>query len=246
MKNAIFAVFLLFLSACSGLDGFQHRYGPDPQISPLVVDASITRQDQIMKRLYEAARCREDAGETGECLYAMTVAGFNFVDEQCDAYLHELFVLDKERDRLKSGILAADKLTNAVLAVSPASKVTMAIVAQAFGLTSEFVDVATDSYLYKANSGTVLHIVAELQSEYRDITFKNRNLIATIPNSYGQIRSYLRLCMPPTIESKIETALAKTTAVPSKSTTPSKEKRESVGATTQGPGSMKNVELETQ
>ena len=83
--------------------------------------------------------------------YIITLAGFNFVDEQCDAYLHELFIIDQDRDKLKAGLNSAGLVTNAILAATPASKTSMAIVAQAFGLSSQFTDTVANSYLYGAH-----------------------------------------------------------------------------------------------
>ena len=198
------------LAGCSAIEGWENRYGPDPTVPVEKVKLSTDRQLEIMDQLYRTTNC--DTQDT-ECTYAITLAGFNFVDEQCDAYLHELFVLDKGRDRWKAGLQAADKMSNAVLATVTVTKTTMAIVAQSFGLSSQWLDIATDSYLYKTNPGTILHVVAELQRSYRDSTEKNKHLLISQPAIYSQIRGYLRLCMPPTIESKIENALAKATGV---------------------------------
>jgi len=201
------------LAGCAGLDGWDNRYGPDPVMPSMKIESSVDHQQAIMTSLYRLTNCSQDDLST-ECAYQVTVAGFNFIDEQCDAYLRELFIIDKERDRAKSFIGGADKLTNAVLAVSPASKVTMAIVAQAFGLTSTYIDVATDSYLYQTNAGSILHVVSELQKAYRDQSYAHQDMLKSIPDVYGQIRGYLKLCMPPTIESEIEKVIAKTIAIP--------------------------------
>ena len=214
LEIACFFAIGALLCGCAGAKDWDKRYGPDPALPKAEVEKSVVHQQDIIVALAGLTDCAPGEARSG-CGYQMTVAGFNFVDEQCDAYLRELFIIDKERDRARNFLGAADKLTNAVLAVSPASKATMAIVAQAFGLTSDYVDAATDSYLYKANSGSVLHVVAEMQKAYRDQTFSNREKLASQPDVYAQIRGYLRLCMPPTIESKIEEAIASTTAAPS-------------------------------
>jgi len=218
------------MAGCAGLNDWDKRYGPDPAMPVQEVRHSVDHQEAIMESLYRLTNC-ENRDVTPACSYQVAVAGFNFIDEQCDAYLRELFIIDKERDRAKSFIGGADKLTNAVLAVSPASKVTMAIVAQAFGLTSSYLDVATDSYLYQANSGSILHVVSELQKAYRNQSFAGRGMLVSVPDIYGQIRGYLKLCMPPTIESEIEKVIAKTTAVAS------------TGASS-GPGTLQSITLQ--
>jgi hypothetical protein len=200
----------ILLAACSAAEHWDYRYGPDNTLPIEKFNASVEHQLDLIDRFQTAAGC--EPIEDPRCGYQVTLAGFNFIDEQCDIYLHELFVLDKERDRLKAGLQAADKMSNAVLATVAVSKTTMAIVAQSFGLSTQLLDVATDSYLYKTNPGTILHIVDELQTAYRAATEKNKGFLISQPALYAQIRGYLRLCLPPTIESKIENALAKATA----------------------------------
>lgn len=208
------------LSACETAKGFGNRYGPDPAMPTGIVAVSVDHQIDIMAKLKQAALCSSGFEDTAVCYYKITLVGFNFVDEQCDAYLHELFAIEKERDRAKNAITSAGVLTNAILAVSPASKVTMAIVAQAFGLSTSYVDVATDSYLYKTDVGLIMNVVSELQAQYRSsvlqIYHDDQAQLASMPQAYGFIRGYLRLCMPPTIESKITAALAQSVAKPPK------------------------------
>lgn len=236
LNHAVFLVLgTISLAGCEAANGFGNRYGPDPAMPTTLVNASADHADNIMARLKASANCPPGTENSSECNYATTLVGFNFVDEQCDAYLRELFALDKERDRLKNAIGSAGLLTNAILAVSPASKVTMAIAAQAFGLSSSYVDVLADSYLYQKDAGVVFTVVATLQAQFRDNIYKayadNKLFINNDPQSYSFIRGYLRLCMPPTIESKITEALAGASArLPPKGS---------------GPGTLGNPELST-
>ena len=229
---------IVCLTGCEAAAGFNNRYGPDPAMSTKLVNASADHEDNIMARLKVSAKCPAGTEDSAGCNYATTIVGFNFVDEQCDAYLRELFALDKERDRLKNAIGGAGLLTNAILAVSPASKVTMAIATQAFGLSSSYVDVLADSYLYKKDAGVVLSVVASLQAQYRDnvhkayMEDKDTIFVNNVPQSYSFVRGYLRLCMPPTIESKITEALAGATAAPPKAGS--------------GPGTLGNPSLATK
>jgi hypothetical protein len=216
------------LCGCTGLENWDKRYGPDPSLPSKAIVASVDHQQEIMKKLYELTDCSEGEN-TVECNYQVTVAGFNFIDEQCDAYLRELFILDKERDRAKVFLGSADKLTSAILASSPASKATMEIVAQAFGFGSNYLSVSTDSYLYKTKSGNILHVVSELQSAYRNQTFTNKILLVAEPDVYSHIRGYLKVCMPPTIESKIEEVVSASVSRPARADT--------------GPGTNQNVSL---
>lgn len=212
------------LAGCAAAEGFGNRYGPDPAMPVRQIEASVDHQVDIMAKLKSAASCPAEMVHSPDCNYATTLVGFNFVDEQCDAYLHELFALDKERERAKDAVVAAGTLTSAILGVSNASKATMVIAAQAFGLSASYIDVFADSYLYKTDTGVIYSVVEKLQTEYRKGAYEdfknNRNLYATDPQVYGSIRGYLRLCMPPTIQSKITTAIASAKAVQGSGTAP--------------------------
>ncbi len=136
------------LGGCANgaVSGWSNRYGPDPAFPSAEVSKSADNQVAVLEALKVVSH--NSAGQVDP--YLLTLAGFNFVDEQCDAYLHELFVIDQDRDRLKQGIDVAGLVTNAILAATPASKASMAIVAQALGLSSQFTDTVANSYLFMA------------------------------------------------------------------------------------------------
>jgi hypothetical protein len=196
---------------------------------------AISADNQIAIMTNLAKVTHDSTGHTTP--YLVTLAGFNFVDEQCDVYLHELFVIDQERDRIKKGIDSAGLITNAALAASPVSKVTMAVVTQAFGLSSEYADTVANTYLYGAHASTVFAVVNKLQSAYRDQADKDKALINSEPAAYARIRGYLQLCMPPTIESKITETVVSSTGVAGKAAT---------GASSGGPGTSQTTRLIAQ
>ena len=206
----------LALSGCAGLEsakGWQNRYGPDPAM-PADTVTKVTNNHALTMASFLAAS--QNPAKPPDWSLA-TQAGLNFVDDQCDAYLHELYAIDQERNRLKKGLDGAGLLTNAVLAAVPASKTTMAIVTQSFGLTSQFVDTAADSYLYGVHVTTIFSVVDKLQTEYRKQVGTMQ--ITSEPQAYNVVRGYLRLCMPPVIQGKIDEAL---TAGKAKATTDKK------------------------
>ena len=78
------------MSGCAvseAVKGWDNRYGPDPAMPLAKVQESIKNQNGIMAELENQVQ-----GKDGSINYMnVTLAGFNFVDEQCDAYLKELF-----------------------------------------------------------------------------------------------------------------------------------------------------------
>lgn len=218
----------MVLSGCSGMEsvkGWNNRYGPDTAISHEAVTNSVDAQMLFMAQFERAAGNQPTA-------YQVALAGFNYVDEQCDAYLHELFALEVDLDRSRKSLDGVGLLTNAVLGAVPASKASMAIVTQAFGLSSQYIDTLSKGYLLGARASTVLSTVEKMKAVYRDQAAATKAQITSRPEVYSRIRGYLQLCMPQTIEAKMNETLASTTAVAGSDATGSA-----------GPGSSQTIKL---
>ena len=207
------AFFVFFTSACTphAIEGWDYRNGPDPGLPYTErVEPHLKNQNKIMKAFLDSAVNGDGYGGGKSTWYYAALEGFNFVDAECDQYLDELYALDHARDRFKSAVDSTGLLVNAIMATDPSSKVAMAIVTQAFGLTSKYVDTFANSYLYSGNSSTVKHVVDTMQDEYRRKVAPSA--ITSSAEAYHSIRGYLELCLPPTIEAKIDSALQASTA----------------------------------
>ncbi|WP_143748317.1 hypothetical protein [Mesorhizobium carmichaelinearum] len=195
--------------------GWPYRNGPDPVMPYAAVKPHLDNQVRIMNA-FESNVIRYGGDQSGSKIWYYTaLEGYNFVDGECDQYMDELYALDHGRDRFKSAVDSTGLLVNAIMATDPSSKVAMSIVAQAFGLASKYVDTFANSYLYSGHSSTVHHVVSEMQAAYRSKVVPSA--ITSEPEAYQSIRGYLELCLPPTIEAKIDEALSA-----SKASTPPK------------------------
>lgn len=216
---------VIFASSCipQAVIGWDYRNGPNPEMPYAKrVEPHLSNQARIMNAFLDSA-VKGGAPTPGKGIwYYAAVEGFNFVDAECDQYMGELYALDHARDRFKSAVDSTGLLVNAIMATDPSSKVAMAIVTQAFGLTSKYVDTFANSYLYSGHSSTVHHVVEAMQAEYRRNVIPSN--ITTSPEAYHSIRGYLELCLPPIIEAKIDSALqaSKATASPPKKDDPNK------------------------
>ena len=181
------------------------------------VKPHLDNQVQIMNAFKSNVIGYGGAQPESKIWYYTALEGYNFVDGECDQYMDELYALDHGRDRFKSAVDSTGLLVNAIMATDPSSKVAMSIVAQAFGLASKYVDTFANSYLYSGHSSTVHHVVSEMQAAYRSKVVPSA--ITSEPEAYQSIRGYLELCLPPTIEAKIDEALSASKA----STTPKEE-----------------------
>lgn len=195
----------------TGCDQLTLRKGPPPVLDAAAVQTAANNQTAI---IYALAR---DAGydpqQGGVDFYQVTLAGFNYVDDQCTAYFDQLFFIDRERGQLKSGLAAASGTTAAILGVTNASTLTMSVVASAFGFASAATDILAGTYLYSLPPATTLGLVNKLQIAYRDAAARARADITTPTAAYHQIQSYLALCLPPTIETAVANQVNAATAV---------------------------------
>ena len=189
----------LGLAACKP-HGWERRYGPDPILNAAAIETAGINKNAILDAL--AADARIVVG-TPESWYYVAEAGFNYVDDECQAYFNDLFFLNREKDRVKSGLSAAGQTTSAILAVTGAASPTLAIVAQAFGFAVSATDIVASSYLYQLPPSATLTFVKELQNAYREGAAAQRGSINTPASAYHHVQQYLALCLPSTIEAKL-------------------------------------------
>ncbi len=127
------------------------RRGPAPVLDATAVQTAASNQETIIQAL------ADDAGVHGnptDYYYRVAEAGFNFVDDQCQAYFDTIFFIDRERSQIKSGLAAAGATTAAILGVTNASTLSMSVVASAFGFASATTDIVAGTYLYSLPPST--------------------------------------------------------------------------------------------
>jgi len=244
------SVGLALLCGCSLIPGNELRYGPAQQVDVADVQAQMTRQNDVMKAFASAAGygATKDEGPvlsiTGDGgWYGVTLVGYNYVDEQCDAYLRQLFVWEREKGRIKDGLVQADKLTGAILTASSVHGSTIQVIAQAFGFGSTMTTILADSYLYAVPLPTIFATEEKMRKAYRDAAARQAKQIDSRAAAYQSVRGYLSLCFPQTIEAKMigavnsasvsaASAAGSTTTDAAKATKPTKTVAPAAGAST--------------
>lgn len=199
-------VFLLY--GCTG--AAELNRGPSPVLKADHVESA----SRDMHRILGALRSDAANGLGDASWYEVTLAGFNYVDDQCVAYFDRLFFLDRQRAAAKSGLDGFGQTTNAILAITEASKLSMTVVAQAFGLASHMTDVVANSYLYTLPPASTLAFVRKTQRAYRDGVALKQQSIQTPTSAYHEIQQYLELCLPPTIEAGLVSHINNAEAIP--------------------------------
>jgi hypothetical protein len=197
---------LLLPSIALGLAGCSElglRKGP-----PAVLDATAV-QTAANNRIAITNALALDASDGGvftdgtDHYYKIAEAGFNYVDDQCQAYFDSIFFIDRERSQFKSGLAAASATTAAILGVTGASTLSLSVVASAFGFASAATDIVAGTYLYSLPPATTQGLVNRLQTAYRGQASKFRAEINSPTAAYHQIQNYLALCLPPRIEAEV-------------------------------------------
>ena len=183
------------------------RTGINPVLDVASVQSAAANQAMIVDAL------AADAGSPStdpEYYYRAAEAGFNYVDDQCSAYFDYMFFFDRRRNELKSGLATAGATTGAILGLTNASTMSLAIVASAFGFASNATDIVAGTYVFAHPSETKM-MVEKFQKAFRDAAFANRAGINSRSSTYYMVQRYLSLCLPPTIEAEIARQIGATT-----------------------------------
>jgi hypothetical protein len=140
---------------------------------------------------------------TGSDWTTFTVAGMNDIDQRCDAYLDWLDAQRRDRTPVLAQIAAMGAATAGIMGVAGAGTEAIAIAATAFGLAGQSYANWNSRLLLDVDHSTVQAVVYSRQQQYRQSIYT-----ISVPNRASAIyllRQYLRLCMPITIETEINT-----------------------------------------
>jgi hypothetical protein len=226
-----FVAIACIASGCSDFpDQFAGRYGPSPVPTGPSVALAAQRQSEIVLALAQGAGYSQGLPPIGDRQdwYTVIMTGFNVVDDACMTYIDDLWILERKKARTGTLITATGAAAAGIVAAnSNPSAITLAILAQAFGLASAFNAAISDSYLYTQNAATIKKLVRKTTEAYRtdlakklpppetEITYP----IGSPGAAYHHMREYLALCLPPTIQAQIEDLVANAKAAPENSAT---------------------------
>lgn len=135
--------------------------------------------------------------------YFLVPAGFSYIDEVCNTYIRALYDLDRDRDRIKSGLVLADKATSAIMGATGASTKAIQIAAQVFGLATNGTDVFVDRYEFKVEPAIVFLTLEKFRVQFRSDVASLSDTIRSPGQVMVVLRKYLLLCQPTSIEAAI-------------------------------------------
>lgn len=169
-------------------------------------------QDQYLELLCRQAAPRTRVSEEcaamlfGSDLWPLIVqAGMNDIDQRCDAFLNWVDYHRRNDKHLIKQVSDTILATTQILTAVNTSAKAMDIVAAALGFASNTFANMTGRLLTIADGTTVQSVVLSGQNRFRIDIREQR--IDNRPAAIHALRSYLRICMPFTIETRINSTV---------------------------------------
>lgn len=204
----------LLAGGCNSLEGRFVREGIGTDLyTPDVVDGAKLQQVYVGYICQQAGLAFDQDGDSLVCREppvsrgwgVFVQAGMNDIDRRCDAYLTWLDNKRRQIGPIHQQILDTEGATLAIIAASVADPTkAIAVVAAAFGFASHSFTNFNSRFLFEVEKSTVQSVVLTRQQKYREtlpVIIDNR------PAAIYALRQYLRLCMPMTIETQINTTV---------------------------------------
>lgn len=186
-----------------------------------IATATVTQNDYVEDVCRQAGLVPQRDGKLVTCgdpynpvTWRLFVqAGMNDIDQRCDAYLSWLDYVRRGKEPTIRVLADAQTATTIIMERSGIGAGPIAIAAAAFGFASNTFTNVTSRLILEADRTTVQTVVLTHQKEYREALFgsvdnKTAVVIASRPAAIYALRSYLRLCMPMTIETQINNIVA--------------------------------------
>lgn len=136
---------------------------------------------------------------------SLVQAGMNDIDTRCDAYLSWYDRRKRSQQPVISQINTTARLVNAILLAYAPTSAAIGVVAEAFGFAQASVNNYHSRLLYEIDTSTLQALVLGNQRSFRegivDLKFQTK------PAVEHALRSYLRICMPFSIETEVNNVL---------------------------------------
>jgi len=163
------------------------------------------RQQQVeLQKQYIDFVCDQAGGACASSNWTVFVqAGMNDIDLRCDGFLTWLDARRRDKEPVLAEINALSTAAHAIMTVTGASPKSLDIVVAAFGLASATYANWNSRLLISVNQSTVQTVVYSRQTEFRKAL--NGIVVPDLPAAIYYLRSYLRICLPTTIEAEINT-----------------------------------------
>ena len=223
-------IIAILVTGCTSLRDwrrFGYVQGLEPALDAGEASASTTNQEGVLLSLAHRANLRPANNDLANIKSqewpTITEAGFNLVDEQCEKYIDALFWWNRYKRTTVTELSLVGAATAAILGIADASAAAIAITAAAFGLTAATVENIGNSVLYELEPSGVKTLVDRARATYRgDVSLDE---IKSRPTAVSVIQGYLALCLPASIETRVNEAIIDTDFVAAETESPVPELR---------------------
>lgn len=203
----------LLLASCGpGNQNFLAN-GPGAQLEANDIAATQIRSEDYFKFLCkQSGILPSHSGKSYSCLphpgdsrhwMLLTHQGLNDIDRRCDSYLQWLDHKKRSKAPILSQIGAIDTATTAILGATGVSGAPLTIVAAGFGLLRNSVENYHSRLLLEIESSTINSVVLNEQHRFREKLRSENVVVDNKPAAEHVLRSYLRICLPFSIETSI-------------------------------------------
>jgi len=151
--------------------------------------------------------------QSEETWYLFVQAGMNDIDERCDSYLTWLDNVRRARAPTIKELSDAHTAAELIMQATGVGAGPIAVVGAAFGFATDTFTNVTSRLVLEVNHSTVQSVVLASQKQFREDLLGSAKgaptvLIPSKPAAIYALRSYLRLCMPMTIETQINNTVS--------------------------------------
>ncbi len=180
----------------------QVKHGPGLEFKAEELNTFRVNQDAVLRELTAMAGLAQTAGDAH--WNQVIDAGMDFADSKCEAYMHALFRLNRDKKTVNAQIGLVGAATAGLMAAAKSAANEVAAVAVLFGLASSTVDNLSSNLLYDLDPSSVRTLVKTLQSRYRSSL---QTGYGSRPAALRVIRAYAMLCVPANIEAEVNLAV---------------------------------------
>lgn len=208
-RHAAAAALLFLVSALSGCATYRNtsqvEEGPGLEFKAVELKGFRDNQDRVLEQLTAMAGPAPGGGAAWD---RVIDAGMDFADSKCEAYMHALFRLNRDKKTVTAQIGLLGTATAGLMAAAESAAKEVAATAVLFGLASSTVDNLSSNLLYDLDPSSVRTLVKTLQSRYRSGLQPGYD---SRPAALRVVRAYAMLCVPANIEAEVNLAVKAST-----------------------------------
>ena len=133
---------------------------------------------------------------------------FAYIDNQCDAYIDAIFWAARSRGGATSANGAIAGATGAIVGATGGTGTALAVIAAAFGLSSNLFDSYYDTFLYSLEPSGIQRLVSLSRLKFRE-GLSGQTALTSEGVLLTQVQDYIRLCTPAYIEFLVNASIQK-------------------------------------